>query len=256
MLIRRLRYLLPFLAGVCLCLFDRFQPFHLKTLKLNNFSPEAELTLRDWSGSFLRFHPAWLLARKDLSEFERHSPLTVKAEWSPWRGSLELTAVPFVPTMKLVWRHNDYLAAPDGTVWSGELWRKSLSLDFPDVPELNVGATFPLLREFEGDDSSRLNVPYDWLRSLWTGMNALRGVKPSNLFLTRRGGEDVVTCVFYPEKGRGRFSFMGNVSGFEKSLVVVRELIDERPDANVAIDATYEDKIIIRRENGSVQESY
>lgn len=248
-------FLMSFLAGACLCLNDRFQPFHLRSLRIKDFSTEAEMSLRDWGDSFLGFHPAWLLARKDLREFERKYPLKVKADWTPWRGELELTAVPFVPSMKLVWRHSDYLVAEDGTAWRGELWRQSMSLDFPELPSMDVGASFPLMKESDGSSYSRLNVPYGWLHSLWTGMHALKDVKVDDLLLARRGGEDVITCVFQPTKGGGHFSFTGNVSGYEKSLMVVKELIDERPDVNMSIDATYEDKIIIRRESEPIEES-
>ena len=224
-------YFLAFLAGSCLCLYEQFQPFHLKLLQLEDFSAETELALRNWSDSFLAFHPAWLLAKNDLKELE------------------------FEPAMKLIWHHTEYLTGKDGTAWRSDLWTRALSVEIPDLPVLNVGSTFPLMADSELDASSRLKVPYAWLSDLWTALHSLQGVKMHDLELARRGGEDIVTCVFVPAQGKGRFSFTGLVSGLEKSLIVVRQLAGEKPDQNIAIDATYADKIIIRRENEPEAES-
>ena len=228
-------YFLAFLAGSCLCLYEQFQPFHLKLLQLEDFSAETELALRNWSDSFLAFHPAWLLAKNDLKELERNYPLTIAAEWKAAQGILHLKAVPFEPAMKLIWHHTEYLTGKDGTAWRSDLWTRALSVEIPDLPVLNVGSTFPLMADSELDASSRLKV--------------------HDLELARRGGEDIVTCVFVPAQGKGRFSFTGLVSGLEKSLIVVRQLAGEKPDQNIAIDATYADKIISRRENEPEAES-
>ncbi|MBQ8089298.1 MAG: hypothetical protein IJ233_01045 [Pyramidobacter sp.] len=248
-------FLFSFLAGSALCLYERCQPLHLKALRLNHFSAEAELALREWSDSFLSFHPAWLLAKKDLRALEKHYPLTVSPEWAPLRGELTLTAVPFAPSIKLNWRHADYLVGADGTAWRSELWTRALDVEIPELPVLNVGSSFPLLAESEQNASQRLKVPYTWLANLWTAMHSLKEARLSDLELARRGGEDIVTCTFAPVRGKGRFSFIGLVSGLEKSLIVVRKLIREEPDQKIAIDATYEDKIIIRRESAPETES-
>ena len=248
-------YFLAFLAGSCLCLYEQFQPFHLKLLQLEDFSAETELALRNWSDSFLAFHPAWLLAKNDLKELERNYPLTIAAEWKAAQGILHLKAVPFEPAMKLIWHHTEYLTGKDGTAWRSDLWTRALSVEIPELPVLNVGSTFPLMADSELDASSRLKVPYAWLSDLWTALYSLQGVKMHDLELARRGGEDIVTCVFVPAQGKGRFSFTGLVSGLEKSLIVVRQLAGEKPDQNIAIDATYADKIIIRRENEPEAES-
>ncbi len=252
----RIRWLfLSFLAGVSLCLYERYQPFHLKALRLENFSAEAELALREWSDSFLAFHPAWLLAKNDLRELEKHYPLTVSPDWKPLRGELTLTAVPFTPALKLVWHHADYLAGKDGVAWRSDLWTRAMNVEIPELPVLSVGSSFPLLADSDRDASQRLKAPYTWLADLWTAMHSLKEAKLSDLELTRRGGEDIVTCVFTPARGKGSFSFTGRVSGLEKSLIVVRELIREKPDQKLVIDATYEDKIIIRRETDPETES-
>jgi len=252
----RIRWLfLSFLAGVSLCLYERYQPFHLKALRLENFSAEAELALREWSDSFLAFHPAWLLAKKDLRELEKHYPLTVSPDWKPLRGELTLTAVPFTPALKLEWHHADYLAGEDGVAWRSDLWTRAMNVEIPELPVLSVGSSFPLLADSDRDASQRLKAPYTWLADLWTAMHSLKEAKLSDLELTRRGGEDIVTCVFTPARGKGSFSFTGRVSGLEKSLIVVRELIREKPDQKLVIDATYEDKIIIRRETEPETES-
>jgi len=246
---------LAFAAGVGLCVYDQFQPFHLKSLQLEHFSAETELALREWSNSFLAFHPAWLLAKDELRELERHYPMTIASRWEPWQGVLKLTAVPFVPAMKIKWRHSDYLAAPNGTVWRADLWNRALNLDLPELPMLNVGNQFPLLVDPEAAGPLQLKVPYAWLADLLTAMNSLKDVTVSDLLLTRRGGEDVVICNLVPAHGKGRFSFTGNVAGLEKSLIVVRELLKEKANQNILIDATYEDKIIIRRESDPETES-
>lgn len=248
-------YLLSLLTGVGLCLCDRFQPFHLRTLRLEGFSAETELAIREWSDSFLAFHPAWLLAKKDLSALGRTYPLTVSSQWSPMQGALSLTAVPFSASMKLVWHHADYLTSQDGTTWRSEQWTRGLSAEIPNLPELRVGSRFPLMEESDLNASLRLKVPYAWLAELWEKMHSIPGVKPEGLELNRRGGEDVVACVFVPDHGKGRFSFIGLVSGLEKSLIIVGKLTKDKPDQSVFIDATYEDKIIIRRESDPVPKS-
>lgn len=241
-------YLLSLLAGAGLCLFDRFQPLHLRSLRLDGFSAEAELAIRGWSDSFLAFHPAWLLARRDLDGLLRDYPLSVRAEWSPLRGVLALSAVPFPAALKLAWRHCVYLAAPDGTAWRSEQWSRGLRAEIPDLPELRVGSQFPLLEETDGGAARRLKAPFARLEELRRRMHSLPGVAPRGVELDRRGGEDVVSCVFVPARGKGRFSFTGRVSGLEKSLIIVEALAKERPDQCVFIDATYGDKVVIRRE--------
>ncbi len=235
------------LAGALLCLNDRFQPFRLKSMQLENFSSDLERTLRDWSETFLAFHPAWVLARQELDEIERRYPISVRTEWSPLRSALKLTAVPFVPAMKLRWHHTEYLAAADGTVWQSELWNKALSLEVPDVPELDVGTGFPLLEENGAASPTRLNVPFQWLFDVWRAPSALGDLKVSGLELLRRGGDDLIKCVIKNEKNGNQISFLGRVSGLEKSLLVVRELMSGKTTETSSIDATYEDKIIIKK---------
>ncbi len=249
------RISLAFLTGAGLCVYDQFQPFHLKSLQLENFSAETELALREWSDSFLAFHPSWLLAKKELRELERHYPMKIASDWDPWGGVLKLKAVPFEPKMKIKWRHSDYLASPSGTVWRADLWSRAMRIDLPDLPVLNVGNQFPLLFESDPAGPQQLKVPFAWLADLLTAMRSLKDIRVSDMLLTRRGGEDVVICNFAPARGKGRFSFTGNVAGLEKSLIVVRELIEEKPDQTLMIDATYDDKIIIRRETDPESDS-
>lgn len=239
--------LYSFLAGSFLCLNDQFQPFRLKSMQVENFSPEFEVKLRDWSESFLNFHPAWIWAKGELRDYERRYPFTIETRWSPFRGALKLIAVPFVPSMKVIWQHAEYLIAPDGAAWRRELWDKTLTAEIPQIPEFRVGNTFPLLEGLGLNGKTRLTVSYQWLYSLRQTLFAQPDLKVSDAELLRRGGEDVVACVFENVRTKSRSSFVGKVSGLEKSLIVVRELTGASAEQQSAIDATYEDKIIIKK---------
>ncbi|MDY4031654.1 MAG: hypothetical protein SOY64_01120 [Pyramidobacter sp.] len=245
---KRLRWCLySFLTGSFLCLNDHFQPFHLKSLQVENFSAEFETKLRDWSESFLNFHPAWLLAKSELKSYERQYPFTIETQWNPFRGALKLTAVPFVPAMKIVWQHAEYLIAQDGAAWRRDLWDKVLTAEIPQLPELRVGNSFPLLEDLGLNGITHLTVPYQWLDSLQQTLLSQKDLKASDVELLRRGGEDVVACVFENMRTKSQSSFIGKVSHLEKSLIVVRELTGAKPEQKTSIDATYEDKIIIKK---------
>lgn len=245
---KRLRWCIySFLAGSFLYLNDRFQPFRLKSLQVENFSAEFETNLRDWSESFLNFHPAWLLAKSELKSYERQYPFTIETQWNPFRGALKLTAVPFVPAMRIVWQHAEYLIAQDGAAWRRDLWDKVLTAEIPQLPELRVGNSFPLLEDLGLNGVTRLTVSYQWLYSLQQTLLSQKDLKVSDVELLRRGGEDVVACVFENVGTKSQSSFIGKVSHLEKSLIVVRELTGAKPEQKTSIDATYEDKIIIKK---------
>ncbi len=235
------------LAGVLLCLNDRLQPFRLRSMKLDGFSSDLEWTLRDWSSPFLAFHPIWLLARQELRGLERLYPLTIKTKWSPFYGRLNLTAVPFEPALRLIWHHTEYIAAEDGTVWPTDLWSRALSVEIPEVPCLNVASSFPLLEDSSTDSATRLKVPLQWLLYVLRTPESLGGLKVSSLELLRRGGDDLLKCNIKNELNGNQISFLGRTSGLEKSLLVVRELIRGKMSEISSVDATYEDKIIIKK---------
>ena len=235
-----------FLLGSLLCANDRFQPLHLKALRINGFSPELEAGLRDWGDSFMDFHPAWLLARSDLRSLENRYPLTVDSSWNPFTRTLELTAVPIVPLMKVVWQYGEYIVSPDDRAWPRSLWEESLEEGVPELPTLKVGSTYPL---FDGDRSGavKLKIPAQDLYSLYGLMASPKGLEVRDLELSRRGGEDTVNCVFADKTKKCTITFIGNVSGLEKSLSVVRELVNTHAGENISLDATYRDKIIIKK---------
>lgn len=245
---KKLRYCIySLLMGFFLCLNDHFQPFRLKSFQIENFSTEFETVLRDWSESFLSFHPAWFLAKNELKNYERQYPFVIKTQWAPFRGTLKLTAVPFIPAMKIVWQHAGYLVAQNGAAWRCDLWNKALAADIPRLPELRVGNTFPLLENLGLNGVTHLKVPYQWLYSLRQTLFSQKDLKVSDVKLLRRGGEDVVTCVFENLVTQSRSSFIGKVSHLEKSLIIVRELTGAKPEQKTSIDATYEDKIIVKK---------
>ncbi|MGN0837469.1 MAG: hypothetical protein ACI4NN_00095 [Pyramidobacter sp.] len=246
---------LSFLAGALWCVCDRYQPFRLKAMKVDNFTPELEMMLRSWSETFLTFHPAWLLARSELKKLERRFPLTIKASWSPLRGTLQLTAVPFKASMKLEWQHADYLAGEDGTVWPVSLWQQSLKSEIPDLPSLLVNSKYPLLDENVSASSARLKVPYAWLFGLWQTLSSVDSrMKVENAELLRRGGEDLVSCSFRNDSDKTFISFIGRVSALDKSILIVRELIRTQPGKHIFVDATYGDKVIIRKSSDSSEQ--
>ncbi len=236
-----------FFLGMLLCLNDRLQPFRLKSMELDGFSSDLELTLRDWSEPFLVFHPVWLLARQELRNLECLYPLTIKAKWSPFYGRLNLTAVPFAPALRLIWHHTEYMASQDGVVWPTESWSRALNIEIPEVPCLNVASSFPLLEDSGTNSSTHLKVPLQWLLYVLRAPEALGEMKVSSLELLRRGGEDLLKCDIKNESNGNQISFLGRTSGLEKSLLVVRELMSGRMTDISSVDATYEDKIIIKK---------
>ncbi len=236
-----------FLTGILLCLNDRFQPFRLRSMNLEGFSSDLEWTLREWSAPFLVFHPVWLLARQELRGLERLYPFTIKTKWSPFYGRLELTAIPFNPALRLIWHHTEYMASEDGTVWPTELWSRALSLEIPDVPCLNVASSFPLLEDSGTSSSTRLKVPLQWLLYVLRAPELLGDLKVSSLELLRRGGDDLLKCNIKNELNGNQISFLGRASGLEKSLLVVRELMSGKMSGISSVDATYEDKIIVKK---------
>ena len=151
--------------------------------------------------------------------------------------------------MKIVWQHAEYLIAQDGAAWRRDLWDKVLTAEIPQLPELRVGNTFPLLEDLGLNGVTHLTVPYQWLDSLQQTLLSQKDLKVSDVELLRRGGEDVIACVFENMRTKSRSSFIGKVSRLEKSLIVVRELTGAKPGQKTSIDATYEDKIIIKKDS-------
>lgn len=241
------------LAGSLLCLNDRFQPFRLRSLQVENFSPALEAGIRDWGDSFMSFHPSWLLAKSDLLSVEERYPLTIETSWKPFSGTLKLTATPISPVIKLNWQYGEYLVSESGKAWPVELWEESIDEDVPDVPEMSVGSSFPLLTDPSQERACDLKVPLDWLTSLYKTLTGQSGIDVLRLELTRRAGADAVDCVFEDKSKKCRVSFIGNVSGLDKSLVVVRELINTHAGENISLDATYEDKIVVKKEQSIVK---
>ncbi len=240
-------WFLALVVGSLLCLNDRFQPFRLRSMVLDGFSPELESSLRDWSATFLAFNPLWLLARQELRGLERLYPLTIKTEWLPFHGRLKLTAVPFDPALRLIWHHTEYMAAEDGTVWPTESWSRALNSVIPEVPCLNVASSFPLLEDSSTSSSTRLKVPLQWLLYVLRAPESFGELKISSLELLRRGGDDLLKCNIRNENNGNQISFLGRASGLEKSLLVVRELMSSKMSEISSVDATYEDKIIIKK---------
>ena len=235
------------LAGSFLCVCDRFQPFRLKALNVRSFSPELEWNLREWSESFLAFHPAWFLNRGALHELEQIYPLNVDAKWNPLHGTLTLTPIPFVPSIKVPWQHSEYLLSESGVAWRSEKWERALNVPVPELPTLFVGNSFPLLSDLGLNRSARLLVSFEWLSSILERVKARKNVKISSVELIRRGGEDVVTCCLeYPEK-KDSVSFIGLVSSLDRSLAAAEELMAAKTGQNLIIDATYGDKVIIKK---------
>jgi hypothetical protein len=245
---KRWRWLLyALLAGSFLCLVDRFQPFRLRALKIKDLSPELEWSLREWSESFLSFHPGWLLRRGVLEELEARYPLKADVGWNPLSGTLTLTPVPFEPKMKVEWQHGEYLISEKGTAWRIERWEKALNLPVPKVPTLKVGNSFPLLSDLGINSSARLLVPFDWLYSVLESVKSRRDMTISEPELVRRGGEDVVICQIENLKKKSRASFIGLASKLDESLAVAAELMEAKAGQNMTVDATYEDKVIIKK---------
>lgn len=246
------RLVFSFLAGALWCAVDLYQPFHLKAMRVENFTSELEMSLRSWSETFLAFHPAWLFARSELTKLERQFPFTIKVSWSPFRGTLHLTAVPFKAAMKLEWQHEDYLIGEDGTAWPASLWQQSMKCEIPELPELLVDSRYPLLDNSGTSSSAKLKVPYDWLFGLWKTLSSLDSrLKCENAELLRRGGEDLISCSFRNDSDKTFISFIGRVSALDKSLLIVRELIRTQPGKHIFVDATYGDKVIIRKSSDS-----
>lgn len=135
----------------------------------------------------------------------------------------------------------------DGAAWRRDLWDKVLTAEIPQLPELRVGNSFPLLEDLGLNGVTRLTVSYQWLYSLQQTLLSQKDLKVSDVELLRRGGEDVVACVFENVGTKSQSSFIGKVSHLEKSLIVVRELTGAKPEQKTSIDATYEDKIIIKK---------
>ncbi len=252
---KRFRWLfLPVLAGALWCFNDRCQPLRLRAMQLENFSPDLEKALRDWSETFLAFHPAWLLARSDLKKLEYQYPLTIETSWAPLHGTLHLTAVPFKAVLKLHWKHTEYFAGENGVIWRGELWRKSMKVDTPSLPELWVNSDYPLAEEGTLSSAAKLKVPFAWLWGLRQRLSSLDGkLKVLEAELLRRGGEDLVSCVFGNDADKSRIVFIGRVSLLEKSLLVVRELMHTQSGENLFVDATYGDKVIVRKERAPLK---
>lgn len=236
-----------------MCLNEQYQPFRLRSMVVENFSPDLEKTLRSWSDSFLAFHPAFLVARGELKKLEHQYPLFVDTRWSPLHGTLHLTAIPFVPAIKLEWQHAEYLASEDGTVWPSELWSRSLSLQIPQTPVLKVGSSFPLLESSTDNAATRLKVRCSDLLDLQRRFTSLDHISFSDLELFRRGGEDIVSCVFKAEKTKKQITFLGRVTGLDKSLLVVKEVLNSDTGRYVRLDATYADKIIIKKDSAPRQ---
>lgn len=247
---KKFRWLfLPVLMGALWCLNDRCQPLRLREMQLENFSPQLEKELRNWSDTFLAFHPAWLLARSDLKRFEYEYPLTIKTSWSPLHGTLRLTAVPFNAALELSWKHTQYFAGENGTVWRGDLWRKSMKVETPSLPVLAVNDGYPLLDEDALSASAKLKVPFAWLWGLRQTLSSMDGtMKVQEAELLRRGGEDLIGCIFGNDADGSRIVFIGRVSLLEKSLLVVRELMRSQSGKNLFVDATYGDKVIVKKD--------
>lgn len=234
-------------AGSLLCIGEQFQPFRLRVLNISSFSPEFEWRLREWSEPFAAFCPAWLLHRAELEEAARGYPFSVEADWDILSSRLTLTPRPFMPDMKVQWRFSDYLVSKTGTAWRSELWEKSLSVPLPELPVLKVGNSFPLLTESGDGASFRLTVTFDWLYSILETLSDLKNVSVSETELLRRGGDDVVSCHLESQRTHRRIYFMSRADSLSKNLSVAQELLESKDTQTLYLDATYENKIIIKK---------
>lgn len=233
------------LCGVFWCAVDRFQPFHMRSLEVRNFSHTLEWKLRDWGDGFMAFYPAGHLAARELDELQRKYPLTIRKEWNFIKRSLVLTAVPFNPTMKVLWRHHVYLVSSSGEIWDEHYWHESLAESIPDLPSLKVGDSYPLLRRGNMDGAGKLGVDYRILAEVRRILGEQEDFKVSDLTLLRRGGVDTVSCHIEDSSGKS-FDFIGKVSTLKESVAVIREILRAKNNRTALVDATHSDKIIIK----------
>ena len=245
-------FVYPFLLGMLLNLNRMNQPFRLRTLSLKQFSPELEWKLREWSEGFLFFHPLWLVKRHDLKVLERNFPFRILTSWAPVAGTLEITAEPFDPALCLAWQYGEYLVNEQGTAWPKELWEQSLSVEIPHVPCFDIEASVQLFRMQSAGNSLRLALPFEKLFNLRKILFHQPGLRTVAAVFGQRGGVDVIRAEFETVKTKEKISFISSLGGLDKTLVVMRQLVSSlKSGQKLFIDATYDDKIIIRREQAA-----
>ena len=248
--------LIAFLGGVACSAEEHFQFFRLRGLRMSLEVGISEVELlslipdkekRNW----LLF---WLHAKHMANYLESMYPLRTRISFAGW-GFFEWKCRPLVPWFVLRWQGKEWYVDEEGLLWATDLPENNIvkGIRRPSGPALLWGDEMPSPQAVvpEGRQIFRSRLPLGMLES-WKKTLQLIGWFPllEEWAVHKRSGIEIVTLrmtldgrrILLMVDGRDR-----RWEGLKGAVdVIVRDLTPQQ-DAVYLIDATYDDKIVVRK---------
>lgn len=243
--------LLALASGALMKVGDIYQPFRLRSLCVVNGTPATEAYLQSWGESFASCSVLWRFHWHELDQWQNSLPLRLTVHSDAWKGRLRIVVESLEPAVELSWQGKRIFLALDGHIWTKDLADQYMLEEPPKLPVLKLEHSFPItVLSADGtlDGLAQSDLPASWVLNLLKTLDAQSSLTADDVTLRRRGGEDVVQCHLTEEtSGRG-LKFIGLADRLDRSLSVARQLLISGQTKNYGLlDATYQDKIILRQ---------
>ena len=247
--------LLSIFMGGSLCLFEHYAWLSLRNYTIRSATPELER--RFWAllpSAGVRFWPLFIRQSQNIGAFmERTIPVAVITEMEGW-GTFSTNIRLLTPWLLVHWRNQVWCISKEGRMWNtAEPQTRVGGLEVPKKPLWKIS---PFFGSF-GEDSGPLPAgvfPSIFPVEVFEEFGAAFGGEPwykdlQEVVLERRAGADLFKLRLTRDKQE--FAIWIHRSKYKQSdlnialVHILSRLAKE--GGNHLIDATYEDKIVVRK---------
>lgn len=196
----------------------------------------------------------WLHAPRVVEYLERMYPLRVKIFLSGW-GDFEWQCQPLLPWLVLRWQKKEWYVDEEGLLWAADLPENSLvrGIRRPSGPALFWGEEMPSPQAVAPEDRRifRSRLPLGMLESWRKTLQHIGWFPLLEEWAVHKGNEGEIVHLRMTLEGRRVLVVLdGRDQRWEQMRnavdVIVRDLTPQQ-DAVYRIDATYDDKIVVKK---------
>ncbi|MDR3264508.1 MAG: hypothetical protein LBT15_00710 [Synergistaceae bacterium] len=200
----------------------------------------------------LRFWPSFLRRSQDIAFFlERTVPVVVKTRMTGF-GTFLTSVDPLTPWALVEWRGQVWCLSREGRMWNtADENAQVAGMRIPERPLWRVSASGTA----GGDESPLPGGVFPFLFPVKAIENFLDGFGKSSWFgyvaevaVDRRGGADLFTLRYVREKRTFAVLIQRNPQKWQELNTALEHILERlwKEDGNHLIDATYEDRIVVR----------